>query len=266
LRYANAAAVDRALAASPLPLPPPPALRAHGDLVARYQAGEYMEVWKQLRGYGAIGGDLREEALAVARATMQRVRQNVELIASRLEERGWRALSGSLHTPPAPTDEEVMREVERRTGAPLPPSLRAFWELVGGVDFVWDYESDADLPDLGLDVVEADPLSVDPARVTGHVFEEWEDRIDSVRPELRDPYNLPLAPDYLHKANISGGPPYGLELPFVGADPIFVNEEHELPFIDYLRLCFRWAGFSRLQRDSSAATFVREFGAGLIPF
>ena len=93
-----------------------------------------------------------------------------------------------------------------------------------------------------------DPLCVDsPGEVT-RLFEEWEDQRLGVNPEFADPFNLDLAPDYLHKANISGGGPYGIELPFLGADPIFVNEVHELPFVDYLRLCFRWAGGVRRRR------------------
>ena len=107
-----------------------------------------------------------------------------------------------------------------------------------------------------------------PEEVT-HLFEEWEERRSGVDPELADPFNLDLAPDYLHKANISGGAPYGIELPFFGADPIFVNEAHELPFVDYLRLCFRWAGFPRLERYADRPD-VREFlqvmGKRLEPF
>ena len=49
-------------------------------------------------------------------------------------------------------------------------------------------------------------------------------------------------------ANVSGGPPYGVRLPFRGVDPVFDNEEHGLPFVDYLRLSVRWAGFPRLER------------------
>ena len=70
--------------------------------------------------------------------------------------------------------------------------------------------------------------------------------------------SLDLAPDYLHKANTSGGAPYRIELPFFGADPDFVNEAHELPFVDYLRLCFRWAGFPRLEGHADRPN-VREF-------
>jgi len=43
------------------------------------------------------------------------------------------------------------------------------------------------------------------------------------------PIQLGPGAGFLHKANISGGGPYGIELPFLGADPDFVNEAHELP-------------------------------------
>ncbi len=61
-----------------------------------------------------------------------------------------------------------MRRIEETTGAPLPVSLRAFWEVVGGINFVWDYER-GDAPDLGVDLPmdDMDPLSVDaPEEVT----------------------------------------------------------------------------------------------------
>jgi hypothetical protein len=45
--------------------------------------------------------------------------------------------------------------------------------------------------------------------------------------ELADPLYLDLAPDCLQKVQISGGGPYGIELPFLGADPIIENEAHE---------------------------------------
>jgi hypothetical protein len=103
-----------------------------------------------------------------------------------------------------------------------------------------------------------DPLCVNPPEVLTHFFGEWEERKSGVAPELADPFNLVLAPDYLHKANISGGGPYRVELPFLGADPVFANEAHELPFVDYLRLCICWAGFPRLERHADRLD-VREF-------
>lgn len=51
-----------------------------------------------------------------------------------------------------------------------------------------------------------------------------------------------MAPDRLHKANISGGAPYGFRLPDACADAVFVGEV-AMPFVDYLNLVFENGGF-----------------------
>jgi hypothetical protein len=236
-----------------------PVTRAAGDLLARYLRGECDAVWNDLRSYEALGGDLLEEARAVANETMKRVARGADMLCERLTALGWKPLYGELRTRPQAEDQEVMRRIEQVTEAALPVSLRAFWEVVGGINFVWDYNS-GDTPDLGvaLPMEKMDPLCVDPPEAVSRLFEEWEDQRSGVDPEIADPFNLDLAPDYLHKANISGGGPYGMELPFLGADPVFANEPHELPFVDYLRLCFRWATFPRLERHADRSD-VREF-------
>jgi hypothetical protein len=140
---------------------------------------------------------------------------------------------------------------------------------VGGIDLIWNYEEGAAAPYLGVDLEmdQMDPLNVDPPSM--YYLDEWEDRRRGADPELADPFQLDLAPDYLHKGNISGGPPYGIVVPFAGADPMFANEEHSLPFVDYLRLCFRWGGFPRLERHADRAdvvAFVAEMTSGVEPF
>ena len=164
-----------------------------------------------------------------------------------------------------------MQKIEQITDAPLPLSLRAFWEIVGGIDLMWDYERDDDAPDLGLglDLPGLDPLVIDPARCSTRLFEEWADVRAGVCPEIADPYALELAPDFLHKNNTSGGAPYGVALLFAGADPVFTNEAHGLPFVEYLRLCFRWGGFPRLEHHAdivNAQRFVRRMTEGFQPF
>jgi hypothetical protein len=45
--------------------------------------------------------------------------------------------------------------------------------------------------------------------------------------------------------------------------------EHILAFVDYLRLCFRWAGFPRLERyveRADVVAFVAEMTKGVEPF
>jgi hypothetical protein len=235
------------------------ATRATGDLVACYLRGEHDAVWNELRSHDALGGELLEQAWAVAKETMKRVARNADILSERLSALGWQPLYGELRTRPRTEDRKVMGRIEKVTGAPLPVSIRAFWEVVGGINFVWDYES-GDNPELGVDLPmdQMDPLCVDPPQNLAHLFKEWEEQRSGVNPEFADPFNLDLAPDYLHKANISGGGPYGIELPFLGADPVFAQEAHEFPFVDYLRLCFRWAGFPLLERGADRAD-VRKF-------
>jgi hypothetical protein len=246
------------------------ATKAAGDLLARYLHGEHGPVWNELRSHEALGGDLLEEARAVALETMSRVSRGADILAERLAALGWMPLYGELRTSPRVEDPEVMRRIEEITGAPLPVSLWAFWEVVVGINLVWDYERGG-APDLGVDLPmdEMDPLCVAPPEYVTGLFEEWEDERSGVDPELTDPFSLDLAPDDLIKANISGGAPYAIELPFLGADPVFANESHELPFVDYLRLCFNWAGFPRLERHAhrpDVREFLKVMRAGLEPF
>lgn len=274
LRYADADAVDRALRLA-APTEAPRATRSRserdGSLLDRYRAGEHAAVWTELGCYDTLAGAFREEALDVARETMRRVLHNTEILSARLAAEGWTSLSGSLRTPSSREDVDAMQQIEQLTDAPLPLSLRAFWEIVGGVDLMWDYERDDDAPDLGLglDLPGLDPLVIEPARCSTRLFDEWADARAGVRSEIADPYALELAPDFLHKNNISGGAPYGVALPFPGADPVFENEAHGLSFVEYLRLCFRWGGFPRLERHGdtvNARRFVRRMIEGFQPF
>lgn len=252
---------------------------AIGDLLDRYLSGQHQEVWSEIRDLGAISGALREEVLAVARATMRRVAANADLVAERLERRGWRALSGSLRQrPPQGGSEleglqEVIARVEELTGGQLPPTLLAFWLEVGGVDFVWDYQGSQPpelVPGVPLPIELLDPLCVDGGGSLDYQLEELEYLVEEIEdPELRGPFGLDLAPDHLHKANISGGAPYGVELPFAGADPVFANEGRDLPFLEYLRHAFQWGGFPGLEiaRDQPGVQdLVDELSADLQSF
>lgn len=247
-----------------------------GSLLRRYERGEHLAVWAEIRAAGPIGGAFREEVLEVAEASMRRVAANVDLIAERLEARGWRTLSGEgFRIAPSAQDAPVVAEMERLSGAPIPPTLLAFWRVVGGVDFIWDYRSAAPAPDLGTDLPmdQMDPLCVAAAHQLAYQLGEWEDQIrerKGLSAELHEPFEIELAPDIDHKMNCSGGPPYSVEVPWLGADPAFETARHHLPFLDYLRLSVRWAGFPELEAyaagDEDVRRFVADFGADLAPF
>jgi hypothetical protein len=273
LRFADPAAVRMALAQARLREGPrviPWQSAAPGNLLVRYRGGEHEGVWRELRHHAAIAGALREEALLVARETMRRVARCCDVLAERLEARGWQSLS-ALRTLPDARDVAIFGRIEALTDGPLPPSLQAFWEIVGGVDFIWDYNGDGEAPDFGLGLAlrEMDPLCVGPAASAPSDFERWVAMTSPIDPELNDPFKLYLAPDQRTKDNISGGEPYGIELPFLGADPEFDAEPHGLPFVDYLRLALRWGGFPDLEhhaKHTEVRAFVAEMTRDLEPF
>jgi hypothetical protein len=50
---------------------------------------------------------------------------------------------------------------------------------------------------------------------------------------------------------------------------VLEHEEHALPFVDYLRLCFRWGGFPRLERadlDAKGRLTLEHLRRGIEPF
>src|SRR5262245_42372239 len=254
--------------------PAPPRVRREGNLLKRYQSGEFEQVWQDIRSHERIDGGFRDEVTEVAEAAMRRVAQNADLIADRLRAVGWQALSAEYHdlrTLPKASDLAVLTRIEEISGAPVPPTLLAFWRFVGGINWVWDYNASAAQPNLGFDLPpeEHDALCVDAPNIVAYLFEEWIDEKERYEPELLHPFRIDLAPDYLHKANISGGSPYCIEVPFPGADPLVADEPHGLPFLDYLRLAFRWAGFPGLERHAGCRDvrdFVARFGKSLLPF
>jgi hypothetical protein len=238
-----------------------------GTWLKRYCSGEFDQVWREIRACATIDGELREQVMEVADATMQRVAHNADVIAARLQSVGWQAQKyQGLRTPPNPGDEAVFARIAEISGAPIPPTLLAFWRRVGGINWVWDYDSGDQpaVPDFSLPPEELDALCVHAPSVITYLLDEWIDQGHTERP-----FCIDLAPDYLHKANISGGNPYCIEVPYLGPDPLFADERHELPFLDYLRLAFRWAGFPGLERHSALVgvrSFVASFTKDLLPF
>lgn len=249
---------------------PPPRIRREGSLLQRYQGGEHEAVWREIRAYGSIAGELREEVLEVAECAMQTVARNTGRVTQRLRDLGWKPLYGELHTLPQAGDAADFEDLAAVSEGPIPPTLLAFWQVVGGINWVWDYEQEG-MPNPGFDLPlqEQDALCVDPPSSIAPCLKEWRERNSELERDLRDPVQIHLAPDFLHKANISGGMPYGIELPFEGADPELVGEAHGLPFLDYLRLAFRWAGFPGLERHAQlpeVRDFVLRMGRDLEPF
>lgn len=135
----------------------------------RYQAGEHLQVWDELRALGPIPRDtpLRAEALEVARETMQRVRLNLLTLIERLQTLGYvfgyeqrdprfvtritpelldqapPFLRETMRRPPVyqepPADVGRLVDTLDAKMGPLPLSLYAWFENIGAVNFVGSF-------------------------------------------------------------------------------------------------------------------------------
>lgn len=245
----------------------------HGELLRRYLAGEHEGVWRDIRALGPLRDDARDEVDEVARATMDRAAAAFDLLAERLGARGWtRPIFGALRHAPRRDDAPVIAALEAIAGGPLPPTLKAFWAGVGGVDLTWDHEADEDMPDLGLDLPleEGDPLCVVPARELGHLLDLWPEAIASAEAAGEPPdLVVDLGPDHWSKGGYGGGGPYGVTAPDARADPPLHWSGPPCSFTDHLRLSARWGGFPGLAAHAGredARAFRAALAAGLEPF
>lgn len=231
----------------------------------RYVGDEHEGVWKEVVGLGPRASDpaVASAVNALARETMQRALLNVEALKSLLPSIGWRfhfAMSGPpsdycVHALPASDVQDKLAALETLCG-PLPASIRAWWEVVGTVCFMREPidEQEDPLPD---------PLVVASIESVIAEFHEWAS--DPERRRLEPRFRAPLAPDELHKDNISGGAPYELELPSSTADGVLLNEWHNVTFVSYLRETFRWAGLPGWSRAPHTAARVAAIRRELIP-
>jgi len=234
------------------------------NYLERYLNGEYEQVWKDLQ---ALGPAVRQEphyslARQVAAETMRRVQRNCQLLVSRLRSAGYvfgvypdgshgYYTQGPL-VPPSESTRSDCAELQTQVGL-LPLSLEAFWQEVGMVDFVGMHPSW--------------PRGLDPLVV--YAPEAAISDLESVEGQEEDsePFEASLAPDDLHKDNISGGSPYAVALPDASADFIFRNERHRLLFVAYLRLAIlRWGGFPGLDGQNVLFEPLDDLIAGLEQF
>lgn len=134
--------------------------------------------------------------------------------------------------PPGKHTASQIKKLEKAAGGPLPISLRAWFEQVGGVSLMGSH----DVINPKNSRTAADPLVVAPPS-------QLLQMLDFEEGEGEEGLSLWLAPDDLHKANVSGGDPYQINIPNPAADAPFECERHETTFVNYLRLTFEWGGF-----------------------
>ena len=215
--------------------------------LTRYRDGERSRVWHELRQFGGTisDPDLVEEAQLVCDEMAHRARHNIDLIVKRLRNDGYRFHSNDdAQTPELPLVQATSSAGEhadwlQQTFGPVPMTVLSWVRLVGDV---WLVGTHPRWPESAA----ADPLVIElegsryPGATVRDYFaselEVWQEQAGE-QPEV-DQFVLPVAPDRLHKQNVSGGPPYGIVLPDGCVDGLFVGET-TMPFVSYLNWVFR---------------------------
>jgi len=174
--------------------------------IERYRSGQRRQVWTEMTSLGAdvrADADGLQDARVITRETMVRARHNVERVIEELHARGFEFEADPL-VPPSSGTAAQLDALEAEIGL-LPLALRAWFEEVGQVNLngrhpAWSFEY-------------PDPLVVEaPIDYIRSEYEQWSEArgTQSDRGAL---FEMPVAPDYLHKANVSGGCPTGSPSP-----------------------------------------------------
>lgn len=218
----------------------------------RYQSGYRSDVWHELRQLGAAihdSDDHLAEAQEVCDEMARRARRNVEVIVQRLTEQGFRFHTNDddqtpcvPYVPPGDNAVGVIDWLEAQFSS-VPLTLLSWIRIVGDVWLVGSHPEWPESTAADPLVIEAEGARYPTDLIQGYfdgelnAHEEW-----SSEAEDAGVFVLPLAPDRLHKDNVSGGPPYGMMLPDGCADGLFVAET-PMPFVSYLNSVFRSGGF-----------------------
>ncbi len=252
----------------------------------RYLHGECEQVWDELY---ELEDQVREEpyyseALAVARETMRRVRRNCEILIPRLQSIGYQfgyawadgVYSDDIETEP-PLLGVPLPDIQQRldlleeAGAVLPLSLRAFYEIVGAINFVgvctpavdrFEYGEDA-VVDEDMDILEVDE-QLNPLYVQGLEEDLSPETYRIWRHEEEAPYTLVVTHDSVSKYFRSDGGSYLIELPCYSIDAHLLFEYgYDQTFVQYLRYNIKRGGLAGLPEapglpDKALAYVTRE--------
>ena len=122
----------------------------------------------------------------------------------------------------------------------LPLALKLFWLRVGSVDLSGSHPTWQASGYL-------DQLIVFPSSYALYELEEYLDDQEE-RDRYSQPYAVPIAPDYFHKANVSGGSPYSVSVPAVADDAPLIGTPSPETFLQHIENALRFGGFPGLEQ------------------
>ena len=224
-------------------------------LYDQYNGCETTQVYQQIQALGqnAFSRTYFPDVDKVLKEIFHRVAYNLEVIYSELNHINYLFKTDfkynferPLHKP-LPNTDRLLTQLDKavKPFGFVPLSLKYFYQIVGGVNFGWDYDTNPNLLWKMADPIQVASLDALTEMVTDKYWrQEMQEYID----EGDLPF-LELSTDVYHKDNISGGPAYSLTItkqPSI--DSNLLNEPNNTTFINYLRICFENCGYPSIKR------------------
>ncbi|MBO0593951.1 hypothetical protein I2486_21335 [Cellulophaga sp. E16_2] len=226
----------------------------------RYLGGETISVYKEIENldFSTLNSNDKKDIDKVLTETFERVDFNLKIIYNELIAIGYLFktehkfnFEKPLHKPLENTESLIKKlDIAVSPFGLVPLSLKYFYRIVGGVNFVWDFETNEKFMWDMADPIQVASLDSIAEEVTTKYWKE--DIQQYVDDEEFGCAFLDLSADDLHKDNASGGQPYSLKITRKQTiDGRFMNEPNDTTFISYLRICFDNCGFPGIRTDSN---------------
>lgn len=180
---------------------------------------------------------------------MQALRANMLRAEANLIKLGYKFSEAAVAEPTAERGTAIA--LVEDSGLRMPGVLRAFYEVLGSVDF------EGLAPGEWTGCEYPDPLSVVPLDP-----KFWRGELDSWAEEQMPRFTPQFAGDRIHKAGFSGG---GYYFDFDGADdPLVLADGLPNRFTTYLALCNDWGGFPGLRLCPGNSWPIAEIKRGFV--
>ena len=169
-----------------------------------------------------------------------RIHLCLEMLHKRLREAGYQFANPELALPgPGPEVPGAIALIESMVG-PVAFALQLFYKRIGSIDFSGSH------PDWrGCEY--PDPIVVFAADAVAKELDNYLDDPAAYVDALGS-FRLPIAPDYFHKEDVSGGMWYGIAVPGQEPDPPLLEEWHLTSLLGYLEIAIRFGGFPGLEQ------------------
>lgn len=226
------------------------------DIYNKYSLSHIHSDWAGLvrDSYRLIEPSFRAEAIDFATQIMAKAKHLIGVIIDQLSGEGYRFVNAHrVQQPPDPFIWNWAREYESE-GIYLPISLMAWIAVVGPVDLRGSHPN---WPKSGY--VFEDMLPTNNVFYTDPLVVEFnKECLDYQKTERElsgrnkdgstfEPFCISVSPDHIHKANVSGGRPYEMQVGSREVDSLLLNERHCTSFVSYIRTSLLWGGFAGLE-------------------